>query len=134
MVMSWVLVYIIKVIPWLILNIFLRLGSEESYQDSSKSEVEVTEVTKNAEVAEDTAIMVEPDNEISFLSDFLDDSVSLEAEGFNNIIKEILTEEKIEEEVKSCMNDVIDNVEKLCNRQRKGRISVNMQSINLPGL
>ena len=132
--MSWVLVYIIKFIPWLILNIFLRLGSEESYQDSSKSEVEVTEVTKNAEVAEDTAIMVEPDNEISFLSDFLDDSVSLEAEGFNNIIKEILTEEKIEEEVKSCMNDVIDNVEKLCNRQRKGRISVNMQSINLPGM
>ena len=126
MVMSWVLIYIIKVIPWLILNIFLRLGSEESYQDSSESEVEVTEVTKNAEVAEDTAIMVEPDNEISFLSDFLDDSVSLEAEGFNNIIKEILTEEKIEEEVKSWMNDVIDNVEKLCNRQRKGRISVNM--------
>ena len=132
--MSWVLVYIIKFIPWLNLNIFLRLGSEESYQDSSESEVEVTEVTKNAEVAEDTAIMVEPDNEISFLSDFLDDSVSLEAEEFNNIIKEILTEEKIEEEVKSCMNDVIDNVEKLCNRQRKGRISVNMQSINLPGL
>ena len=134
MAMSLVLVYIIKVIPWLILNIFLRVGSEESYQDSSKSEVEVTEVTKNAEVAEDTAIMVEPDNEISFISDFLDDSVSLEAEGFNNIIKEILTEEKIEEEVKSCMNDGIDNVEKLCNRQRKGRISVNMQSINLPGL
>ena len=132
--MSWVLVYIIKFIPWLNVNIFLRLGSEESYQDSSESEVEVTEVTKNAEVAEDTAIMVEPDNEISFLSDFLDDSVSLEAEEFNNIIKEILTEEKIEEEVKSCMNDVIDNVEKLCNRQRKGRISVNMQSINLPGL
>ena len=132
--MSWVLVYIIKFIPWLNLNIFLRLGSEESYQDSSESEVEVIEVTKNAEVAEDTAIMVEPDNEISFLSDFLDDSVSLEAEEFNNIIKEILTEEKIEEEVKSCMNDVIDNVEKLCNRQRKGRISVNMQSINLPGL
>ena len=126
--MSWVLVYIIKFIPWLILNIFLRFGSEESYQDSSESEVEVTEV------AEDTAIIVEPDNEIIFLSDFLDDSVSLEAEGFNNIIKEILTEEKIEEEVKSCMNDVIDNVEKLCNRQRKGRISVNMQSINLPGL
>ena len=134
MVMSLVLVYIIKVIPWLILNIFLRLGSEESYQDSSESEVKVTEVTKNAEVAEDTAIMVEPDNEISFLSDFLDDSVSLEAEGSNNIIKEILTEEKIEEEVKSWMNDIIDNVEKLCNRQRKGRISVNMQSINLPGL
>ena len=78
--------------------------------------------------------MVEPGNEISFLSDFLDDSVSLEAEGFNNIIKEILTQDKIEEEVKSGMNDVIDNVEKLCNRQRKGRISVNMQSINLPGL
>ena len=38
--------------------------------------------------------MVEPDNETSFHSDFLDDSVSLEAEGFNNIIKEILTEEK----------------------------------------
>ena len=128
MVMSWVLVYIIKFIPWLILNIFLRLGSKESYQDSSESEVKVTEVV------EGTAIIVEPDNEISFLSDFLDDSVSLEAEGFNNIIKEILTEEKIEEEVKSCMNDVIDNVEKLCNRQRKGRISVNMQSINLPGL
>ena len=128
------MVYIIKVIPWLILDIFLRPGSEESYQDSSECEVEVTQVTKNAEVAEDTAIMVEPDNEISFLSDFFDDSVSLEAEGFNNIIKEILMEEKIEEEVKSCMNDVIDNVEKLCNRQRKGRISVNMQSINLPGL
>ena len=92
MAMSLVLVYIIKVIPWLILNIFLRVGSEESYQDSSKSEVEVTEVTKNAEVAEDTAIMVEPDNEISFLSDFLGDSGSLEAEGFNNIIKEILPE------------------------------------------
>ena len=78
--------------------------------------------------------MVEPDNQISFLSDFLDDPVSLEVEGFNNIIKEILTEKKIEKGVKSCMNDVLDNVEKLCNRQRKGRISVNMQSINLPGL
>ena len=84
--MSLVLVYIIKVMPWLILNIFLRLGSEESYQDSSESKVEVTEVTKNAEVPEDTAIMVEPDNEIRFLSHFLDDLVSLEAEGFNNII------------------------------------------------
>ena len=78
--------------------------------------------------------MIEADNEISFLSDFFDDPVSLEVEGFNNTTKEILTEEKIEEEVKSCMKDVIDNVEKLCKRRRKGRISVNMQSINLPGL
>ena len=45
--------------------------------------------------------MVELDNEISFLSNFLDDPFSLEAEGFDNIIKEIITKEKIEEEVKS---------------------------------
>ena len=54
--------------------------------------------------------MVELDNEISFLSDFPDDPVSLEAEGFNNITKETLTEEKMEE-VKSCTKDLIDNVE-----------------------
>ena len=75
------------------LSIFLSLGSKESYQDSSKSEVEVAEVTKNAEVTEITAIMVEPENEIRFLSDFLDDPVFLEADGFNNIFKEILTGE-----------------------------------------
>ena len=75
------------------LSIFLSLGNKESYQDSNKSEVEVAEVTKNAEVAEVTAIMVEPENEIRFLSDFLDDQVFLEAEGFNNIFKEILTGE-----------------------------------------
>ena len=83
MVMSLVLVYIIKVIPWLISNIFLRLGTEESYQSSSESEAEVAEVTENAKVAEDTAIMDELGNEISFLSDFSEDLVSLEAEGFN---------------------------------------------------
>ena len=43
---------------------FLRLGSKESYQDSSESKVKFAEFTENAEVAEDTAIMVEPDNEI----------------------------------------------------------------------
>ena len=59
--MPLVLVYIIKVIPWLIWNIFLRLGSGESYQNSSKSKVEVAEVTRNAEVAEGTAILVELD-------------------------------------------------------------------------
>ena len=75
------------------LSIFLSLGSKESYQDSSKSEVEVAEVTKNAEVAEITAIMVEPENEIRFVSDFLDDPVFLEAGGFKNIFKEILTGE-----------------------------------------
>ena len=75
------------------LSIFLSLGNKESYQDSNKSEVEVAEVTKNAEVAEVTAIMVEPENEIRFLSDFLDDQIFLEAEGFNNIFKEILTGE-----------------------------------------
>ena len=75
------------------LSIFLSLGNKESYQDSNKSEVEVAEVTKNAEVAEVTAIMVQPENEIRFLSDFLDDQVFLEAEGFNNIVKEILTGE-----------------------------------------
>ena len=88
----------IKVIPWLILNIFLRLGSEESYQDSSKSEVEVAEVTKNAEVAEDIAVMVELDNEIIFHSDFPDDPVSSEAEGFNNTFKKVLDEENIVKE------------------------------------
>ena len=85
--MSLLLVYIIKVIPWLILNIFPRLGSEESYQDSSKGKAEVAEVTENAEFVEDTAIMVEYDNEISFLSDFPEDPVFLEAEAFNNIRK-----------------------------------------------
>ena len=59
--MPLVLVYIIKVIPWLIWNIFLRLGRGESYQNSSKSKVEVAEVTRNAEVAEGTAILVELD-------------------------------------------------------------------------
>ena len=72
MVMSLVLVYIIKVIPWLISNIFLRFGTKESYQSSSESEAGLG-------------------NEISFLSDFSEDPVSLEAEGFNNIIKEITT-------------------------------------------
>ena len=88
MVMSLVLVYIVKALLWLIINIFLRRRSEEPYQDSSVSEVKV------AEVAEETAIMVELDNEISFLSDFPDDPVALQAEEFNN--KEILTDGKIE--------------------------------------
>ena len=89
--MSLVLVYIVKALLWLIINIFLRRRSEEPYQDSSVSEVKV------AEVAEETAIMVELDNEISFLSDFPDDPVALQAEEFNN--KEILTDGKIEQEV-----------------------------------
>ena len=97
----------------------------ESYQDSSKSEVEV------AEVAEDTTIMVELDNETSFLSVFPDDPISLEAEVFNNIIKEILTEEKLEEEVKSCMKDLIDNVEKAVQPLKK-RPNFRKRPINKP--
>ena len=55
--------------------------------------------------------MVEPDNEIRFHSDFLEDLVSLEVEGFNNIIhnQRKSYRGKIEEEVKSCMKDLIDN-------------------------
>ena len=89
-------------------NIFLRFGREESYQYSSENKVdentdfsevaEVAEVTGNAEVTEnaedaenaevaDYEMMVELDIAISLLSDFPEDSVSLEAEGFNNIIK-----------------------------------------------
>ena len=75
--------------------------------------------------------MVEADNEISFLSDFLDDPVSLEAEGFNNTIKEILPEEKIEEEVKSCMKDLIDNVEKAVQPSKK-RPNFRKRPINKP--
>ena len=63
--------------------------------------------------------MVELENEISFLSDFPDDPVSLEAEGFNYIIKEMLTEKKTEEEVKSCVTDLIDNVEKAVQPSKK---------------
>ena len=63
--------------------------------------------------------MVELDNEISFLSNFLDDPFSLEAEGFDNIIKEIITKEKIEEEVKSWMKDLIDNVKKAVQSWKK---------------
>ena len=48
MVMSLALVYIIKVIPQLILNIFLRFGSKEFYPNSSESKVEVAEVNGNA--------------------------------------------------------------------------------------
>ena len=106
-------------------NIFLRLGSEEYYQDSSESEVKV------ANVAEDTTIMVELDNEIVFLSDFPDDLVSLEAEGFNNIVKEILTEEKFEEEVKFCMKDIIVNVEKTVQPSKK-RSNFRKGPINKP--
>ena len=76
--------------------------------------------------------MVEPDNEISFFSDFLGDSGSLEAEEFNNIIKEILPEEKIEEEeVKSCMKDLIDNVEKAVQPSKK-RPNFRKRPINKP--
>ena len=130
--MSLALVYIIKVIPQLILNIFLRFGSKEFYPNSSESKVEVAEVTGNAKVAEDTTIMVELDNEISFLSDSPNNPVSLEAERFNNIINTILAEKKIEE-VKSFMKDLI-MLRQLCNCQRKGRISEYAQSIILPGL
>ena len=123
--MPLVLVYIIKLIPWLILNIFLRLGSEESYQDSGESEVEV------AEAAEDTAIMVELDSEISFLSDFPDDTVSSEAEGFNNIITENFTEEKTEEDFKSCMKGLITNVGKAVQPSKK-KSNFRKRSISKP--
>ena len=54
--------------------------------------------------------MVELDNEISFLSEFPDNPVSIESEWFNTIINEILTDETMEE-VNSFMKDLIDNVE-----------------------
>ena len=75
--------------------------------------------------------MVKPDNEVSFLSNFPDDPVFLEAEGFNNIIKEILAEKKIKEEVKSNMKDLIDNVEKAVQPSRK-RPSFRKRPINKP--
>ena len=75
--------------------------------------------------------MVELDNKISFLSDFPDDPVSLETEGFNYIIKEILTEKKTEEEVKSCMKDLIDNVEKAVQPSKK-RPNFRKRPINKP--
>ena len=84
-----------------------------------------------AEVAEDTTIIVELDNEISFLSDFPDNPVSLEVQGFNNIIEEILMEEKIEEEVKSCMKDLIDNVVKAVQPSKK-RLNFRKRPINKP--
>ena len=129
--MSLVLVYIIKVIPWLILNIFLRLGSEESYQNSSEGDVEVAEVTRDAEVAEDNPVMVELDIKISFVSDLPDNPVSLETDGFNYIIKSILTVKKIEEEVKSCMKDLIDNVERAVQPSTK-RPNFRKRPINKP--
>ncbi len=58
------------------------------------------EVTENTEFSEDTMVELE----ISLLSEFPDDPVSLEAEGFNNIIKEIFTEERVEEEAKKASN------------------------------
>ena len=78
--------------------------------------------------------MVELDYEISFLSDFFDGPVSLEAERFSNIIKKILTEEKIEEEVKSCMKDlidIIDNVERAVQPSKK-RLNFRKHPINKP--
>ena len=75
--------------------------------------------------------MVELDNKISFPSDFPDDPVSLETEGFNYIIKEILTEKKTEEEVKSCMKDLIDNVEKAVQPSKK-RPNFRKYPINKP--
>ena len=49
------------------------------------------------------------DTEISLLSNFriID---SLEADGLNEIITDILIDEQIEKDVKSCVNDLLDKI------------------------
>ena len=74
--------------------------------------------------------MVELDNEISFLSNFPNNPVSLEAERFNNIINTILTEKKIEE-VKSFMKDLTDNIEAALQLSKK-RPNFRICPINKP--
>ena len=75
--------------------------------------------------------MVELVSEISFLSDFPDDTVSSEAEGFNNIITENFTEEKTEEDFKSCMKGLINNVEKAVEPSKK-KSNFRKRSISKP--
>ena len=76
--------------------------------------------------------MVDLDIEMSNLSDFPDDYVSLEEEGMSNIIKEILDEEKIENDIKSCIEDFLDNVEKAVQPSKK-RPNFRKRQINKPG-
>ena len=55
----------------IIWNIFLVIGSKEFYQNTRESEVKVTKVNTNPEVAEDTAIMVELTMKSTFFKIFL---------------------------------------------------------------
>ena len=73
------------------------------------------------------------DNEISFLSDFHDDPVSLKAERFNNIIRKILTKKKFNKKLNLLFNkkDLIDNVERVAQPLKK-RPNFRKRSINEP--
>ena len=76
--------------------------------------------------------MVDLDIEISNLLDFPDDYNFLEEEGMSNIIKEIVDEEKIENDVKSCIKDLLDNVEKAVQPSKK-RPNFRKRQIKKPG-
>ena len=76
--------------------------------------------------------MVDLDIEISNLLDFPDDYICLEEEGMSNIIKGILDEEKIENDVKSCIKYLLDNVEKAA-QPSKRRPNFRKRQINKPG-
>ena len=53
------------------------------------------------------------DFNISVLSDFPVDQVSLEEEeGISNVINEIIDEKNIENDVRTCITNILDNVQK----------------------
>ena len=66
-------------------------------------------------ISEDTEILTYNHCvEISLLSDFPEDAISIEEEGCTNIINEILRDEEIEIDVNFCMEDLIKKCRECC--------------------
>lgn len=96
----------------------------ESPDDTEKpapdSEIHVDE-SNNVETNEEM-VEIEMDIEVSILSDLPTSYPSLEENGMTEMIEEILKDEQIEKDVNSCLEDLLENVEKAAKPRKRPNV------------
>ena len=67
-------------------------------------------------------VQIEMEVEVTKLSDFPTSYSSLEENGMSEMIEEILQDEQIENDVSSCLKDLLENVEKATGQRKRANV------------
>ena len=67
-------------------------------------------------------VQIEMEVEVTKLSDFPTSYSSLEENGMSEMIEEILQDEQIENDVNSCLKDLLENVEKATEPRKRANV------------